>query len=236
VDDATVEAIARRDALGRRVREVWIEWAKTQPNPKPSWVVPYDELDEADKEADRCIGSALYGDGIEVGMRMQSAMRAALPDPRPTEAEAEDALHDIGMPYRFRVVAVLRDHGCFRPEPAAEWVGGDFWQADPPTEAEIEAEYFSGRGAEPVPAAEPPHLGATMLCDACDGSGDTFVYQGEGDHIENPCGQCGGRGLIEQPSEPVPVPMVTVRRRRVLPDEIQVPADQIPEGWEPVDG
>jgi hypothetical protein len=53
-----------RERLGRRVREVWIAWAKRQPNPKPSWLVPYDELSEADKEADRCIGSAIWGDCI----------------------------------------------------------------------------------------------------------------------------------------------------------------------------
>lgn len=53
-----------REKLGRRVREVWIEWAKRQPNPKPSWLVPYDELSEPDKEADRCIGTALWGDFV----------------------------------------------------------------------------------------------------------------------------------------------------------------------------
>jgi hypothetical protein len=48
-----------RDVLGRMVREAWVRWAKTQPNPKPSWLAPYDELAEADKEADRCIGEAV---------------------------------------------------------------------------------------------------------------------------------------------------------------------------------
>jgi hypothetical protein len=45
-----------RDVLGRVVRSAWIEWAGQQPNPKSSWLVPYDELDEPDKEADRLIG------------------------------------------------------------------------------------------------------------------------------------------------------------------------------------
>lgn len=48
-----------RDDLGRMVREAWIIWAKTQANPKPSWLVPYDELAECDKEADRQIGDYL---------------------------------------------------------------------------------------------------------------------------------------------------------------------------------
>lgn len=50
----------RRDHLGRIVREAWIAWAKEQPDPKPSWLVPYDELSEADKEADRRIGEAVW--------------------------------------------------------------------------------------------------------------------------------------------------------------------------------
>lgn len=54
----------RREALGRRVREVWVEWAKRQPNPKPSWLVGWDELPEPDREADRCIGSALWADFV----------------------------------------------------------------------------------------------------------------------------------------------------------------------------
>lgn len=49
-----------RDALGRYVRAAWITWARTQPDPKPSWLVPYDELPEHLKEADRCIGEAVW--------------------------------------------------------------------------------------------------------------------------------------------------------------------------------
>lgn len=48
-----------RDELGRLVREAWVRWAQMQPSPKPSWLVPYDELSEADKEADRQIGEAV---------------------------------------------------------------------------------------------------------------------------------------------------------------------------------
>lgn len=48
-----------REFLGRVVREAWIAWAQGQPNPKPTWLVPYDKLAEADKEADRQIGEAV---------------------------------------------------------------------------------------------------------------------------------------------------------------------------------
>lgn len=48
-----------RDNLGRLVREAWVRWAETQDMAKPSWLLPYDELDENEKEADRQIGEAL---------------------------------------------------------------------------------------------------------------------------------------------------------------------------------
>ena len=48
-----------RDTLGRMVREAWVRWAQTQTNPKTSWLVPYEELTEPDKEADRQIGEAV---------------------------------------------------------------------------------------------------------------------------------------------------------------------------------
>lgn len=63
-----------REQLGRLVREAWVRWARTQPAPKPSWLVPYDELSEADKEADRQIGECvarwtLIGDAARVAAR-----------------------------------------------------------------------------------------------------------------------------------------------------------------------
>jgi len=50
-----------RDIGGRIVREAWMRWALTQACPKPSWLVPYDDLSEADKEADRQIFEACAG-------------------------------------------------------------------------------------------------------------------------------------------------------------------------------
>lgn len=52
-----------REALGRAVRAEWMAWAQEQPRPKPSWLVPWDELAEPDREADRRIGERLYGLG-----------------------------------------------------------------------------------------------------------------------------------------------------------------------------
>lgn len=49
-----------RETLGREVRAVWVAWAEEQPDPKPSWLVPWEGLGEADREVDRRIGERLY--------------------------------------------------------------------------------------------------------------------------------------------------------------------------------
>lgn len=55
-----------REALGQKVREVWVVWAQEQPNPKPSWLVPWEDLPESDKEVDRRIGVALATEGVKL--------------------------------------------------------------------------------------------------------------------------------------------------------------------------
>jgi hypothetical protein len=52
-----------REELGRVVRHEWLRWAREQPDPKPSWLLPWEELTEAEREVDRRIGTALYGLG-----------------------------------------------------------------------------------------------------------------------------------------------------------------------------
>lgn len=55
---------AARDDLGHLVRRVWVEWAKEQPSPKPSWLVPWEDLPEPDREVDRRIGEAIAATAI----------------------------------------------------------------------------------------------------------------------------------------------------------------------------
>lgn len=57
-----------REHLAREVRVAWVRWAEQQPDPKPSWLVPYDGLSEPDKEADR-----------QIGEHIQAVVMAALP-------------------------------------------------------------------------------------------------------------------------------------------------------------
>jgi hypothetical protein len=79
-----------RDKLGRVVRAAWITWALTQPDPKPSWLVPYDELPEPDKEADRQIGAAVF-DHLN-GRRIALAEIRSRGELSPAEAEEFAAL------------------------------------------------------------------------------------------------------------------------------------------------
>ncbi len=62
---------ATREVLGRAVREEWIAWAREQPSPTPSWLVPWEELSEPDREVDRRIGEKL-------ALRGASAMETVL--------------------------------------------------------------------------------------------------------------------------------------------------------------
>lgn len=90
-EPVTSPDLDHRERLGMRVREVWVAWAREQPNPKPSWLVPWNELSEADKEADRRIGSALWGDGFADGMNaMGEAARAMQSAPIAAPADTKE--------------------------------------------------------------------------------------------------------------------------------------------------
>jgi hypothetical protein len=51
--------MAERETLGRIVRAIWVTWALEQPDPKPSWLVGWDDLDEGQREVDCRIGEAV---------------------------------------------------------------------------------------------------------------------------------------------------------------------------------
>lgn len=95
-----------RETLGRMVREAWVRWAETQPTPKPSWLVPYDELAEPDKEADRQIGEAisrwtLIHDAArnsltaDAGAQGGTAARVAMGNLHPDYAPPADPVREI---------------------------------------------------------------------------------------------------------------------------------------------
>lgn len=74
LDDA-----ALREDLGKMVRDEWVAWAKEQPNPKPSWLVPWDGLSEPDKEVDRRIGERLYRAGMHDAIKLAVESGRLLP-------------------------------------------------------------------------------------------------------------------------------------------------------------
>ena len=80
-----------REALGRIVREEWIAWAREQPNPKPSWLVPWEGLSEPDREVDRRIGERLAREGA----------RVAPSEDEQTQAERWAGLHYNAFHFRF---------------------------------------------------------------------------------------------------------------------------------------
>lgn len=53
------QARPAEEMLGFLVRQVWLAWAHEQPNPKPSWLVPYADLPPEQKEVDRRIGMTI---------------------------------------------------------------------------------------------------------------------------------------------------------------------------------
>lgn len=83
---------SKRDALGRAVRSAWVKWARTQPDPKPSWLVPWEDLPEADREADRVIAEELLDD-LNV-RRIYLVLKKERGDLSPAEGAELEALQE----------------------------------------------------------------------------------------------------------------------------------------------
>lgn len=63
-----------REEIGRLVRQVWVDYCKeTGRIEKPSHVVPWEDLDDWDREIDRRIGEALYKAGRTDELRTRLA-------------------------------------------------------------------------------------------------------------------------------------------------------------------
>jgi hypothetical protein len=60
-----------RELVGRLVRQVWAQWAQEQPDPKPSWLLGWDELDDGQREVDMRIGAALFDAGYRAARESQ---------------------------------------------------------------------------------------------------------------------------------------------------------------------
>jgi len=62
--------VGDRELLGRAVRAIWVDWAAEQPDPTPSWLLGWDELDDGQREVDMRIGA-----GVEAVVRDEIAAR-----------------------------------------------------------------------------------------------------------------------------------------------------------------
>lgn len=65
--DESIAPREPRELVGRMVRQIWVEWAREQPDPKPSWLLPWEELDDGQREVDMRIGDALFDAGKKAG-------------------------------------------------------------------------------------------------------------------------------------------------------------------------
>lgn len=87
------------ESLGRLVRKVWIAWAKEQPSPKPSWLVPYGELPPEQQEVDNRIGDAVCVATCRTLRAENAKLKAELTDLRSRRNDLADALDTaIGHP------------------------------------------------------------------------------------------------------------------------------------------
>lgn len=78
------------EELGREVRLTWITWAAAEEDPKPGWLLPWQDLEERYQDVDRLIGRALYARGWRDGQRAKRPP----PDLSDSEARAAVAAHD----------------------------------------------------------------------------------------------------------------------------------------------
>jgi len=76
-----------REEGGRLVRAAWISWAQQQPNPKPSWLVPWEDLAEEDKEADRVIWDQIALPYVQIIAEKDDRIDSL--------AERLDAVHEV---------------------------------------------------------------------------------------------------------------------------------------------
>lgn len=109
-----------REKLGMRVREVWVLWAIERSQEfevKGSWLTPWGQLEEHEREVDRRIGEALFYEGtdgaIEVCDDRADAERVYTPGP---SGEASAAPYD----------RAIEDIKAFRTDGKRRPIGGAY--------------------------------------------------------------------------------------------------------------
>jgi hypothetical protein len=67
-----------QERLGKRLRELWVEWAKKQEDIRhhADWLTGWDQLDERYKEVDRIMAYDAFLKGYELGVRHGKDLRS----------------------------------------------------------------------------------------------------------------------------------------------------------------
>lgn len=63
-----------REELGKRVRQIWVDYCREIGDTKPAHLAPWEELSETDKEVDRRIGEQLFMLGRTPGANIRSKL------------------------------------------------------------------------------------------------------------------------------------------------------------------
>jgi hypothetical protein len=164
-----------REFLGRMVRLAWMEWAKEQHDPKPSWLVPWGQMSERMKEVDRRIGERI----ASVALPLWVDDRAEVERLR-ERAELAEKSRDAFKKVACENAALLRT------------LNGVPWQGD---EDHIAALAVRLR-------AENERLRKRLAgeCETCGGSGLMDAFSGYGERGEEiteqaTCAECQGSGF-----------------------------------------
>jgi hypothetical protein len=64
------------EQLGRIVRAAWVTWAREQPSPKDSWLIPWEQMDAGQREVDIRIGQAV---AAQAAYNERARIRSLLP-------------------------------------------------------------------------------------------------------------------------------------------------------------
>lgn len=105
---------ASREAGGKLVRRIWIEWAKEQPDHASSWLVPWEKLSEPDREVDRRVFegvarnvlNGVYAECLAMRKELQGADLLAMDVMRVAEC-GYDATHPVSRRMQERVKAMI---------------------------------------------------------------------------------------------------------------------------------
>lgn len=199
------------EELGRLVRQVWIEWAKEQLYPKPTWLTPWNLLNEPDKDVDRRIGLAVQADAL------------ASVHPSQPSLNIEKAAEEL-----YQRVAIIFSHG----------IKEEIKQILTRHLTEVHPSQPSSKCKVDVLSSSACNLGTCSCsvnhvtqpteteCPSCGGTGDERLEESSG-----ACEQCQGAGKVKIASQPTDEQIEEIVEKQVKPIELELYAHAISPPW-----